>query len=285
MKKLGLFLLICGLLGIAGMASADTTIFSENFDTLNLGSLNGQNGWYSIVSGSENVFQVQNDIFYQGGQAINATSSPVNAAIVHDITPLSQGIATAYIRYDSTNAAPLVFGIRTTNARITRIIMRALYNEIVITDKYHPNGNEEGRTILGNSNPQTWFKVDIEWKNGLIRGRYNDGTWSEWLEPENSFTDVERVYIGAGTGYGIWNAYIDDISVKDTTPPPPPPPPPPSGQIITLPVASSSDMLAATGTLFSDLWLIIALFISIPLVFVIIPMVIDLVPADEKKRR
>ena len=48
--------------------------------------------------------------------------------------------------------------------------------------------------------------------------------------------------------------------------------------LVTLPTASSTDLLANVGVLFSDLWVIIALAIGIPLAFYIIKRVIALVP-------
>lgn len=48
--------------------------------------------------------------------------------------------------------------------------------------------------------------------------------------------------------------------------------------ILTIPTASTTDMLAATGVLFSDLWLITAFAAGVPLAFYIIRRVIALVP-------
>jgi len=47
---------------------------------------------------------------------------------------------------------------------------------------------------------------------------------------------------------------------------------------ITLPTASSSDLLSATGTLFTDLWVVIAVAVGIPLAFYVIRRVVALVP-------
>jgi hypothetical protein len=48
--------------------------------------------------------------------------------------------------------------------------------------------------------------------------------------------------------------------------------------IVTLPTASSTDLLANVGVLFTDLWVMIALAVGIPLAFYIIKRVIALVP-------
>ena len=52
--------------------------------------------------------------------------------------------------------------------------------------------------------------------------------------------------------------------------------------IITLPTASSTELLASAGTLFTDLWPIVALAIGIPLAFYIIQRVIGLVGARSR---
>jgi hypothetical protein len=48
--------------------------------------------------------------------------------------------------------------------------------------------------------------------------------------------------------------------------------------IITLPAGVQTDMLANVGTLFTDLWLLLAVAIGVPLAFYVIRKVIALVP-------
>jgi len=48
--------------------------------------------------------------------------------------------------------------------------------------------------------------------------------------------------------------------------------------IITLPETAAADLLADAGTLFTDLWVVLALAIGIPLAFYVIRRVIALVP-------
>lgn len=55
--------------------------------------------------------------------------------------------------------------------------------------------------------------------------------------------------------------------------------------IITLPTGAETDMLASVGTLTTDLWVIIALAIGIPLAFYVIRQVIGLVPKGRGARR
>jgi len=50
------------------------------------------------------------------------------------------------------------------------------------------------------------------------------------------------------------------------------------GTILTIQTASSTDMLANVGVLFTDLWVVIALAVGIPLAFYVIKRVIALVP-------
>jgi hypothetical protein len=55
--------------------------------------------------------------------------------------------------------------------------------------------------------------------------------------------------------------------------------------IITLPSGAETDMLASVGTLTTDLWVIIALAIGVPLAFYVIRQVIGLVPKGRGARR
>lgn len=48
--------------------------------------------------------------------------------------------------------------------------------------------------------------------------------------------------------------------------------------ILTVPETVADDLLASAGTLFTDLWTVIALAVGIPLAFYIIKKVIALVP-------
>lgn len=55
--------------------------------------------------------------------------------------------------------------------------------------------------------------------------------------------------------------------------------------IITLPSGAETSMLASVGTLTTDLWVIIALAIGIPLAFYVIRQVIGLVPKGRGARK
>lgn len=46
---------------------------------------------------------------------------------------------------------------------------------------------------------------------------------------------------------------------------------------LTLPSTAPTDLLASTGTIFSDLWILVSVAIGIPLAFFIIDLIISLV--------
>jgi hypothetical protein len=54
--------------------------------------------------------------------------------------------------------------------------------------------------------------------------------------------------------------------------------------IITLPTGAETDLFASVGTLTTDLWVIIALAIGVPLAFYVIKQVIALVPKSRGRR-
>jgi len=55
--------------------------------------------------------------------------------------------------------------------------------------------------------------------------------------------------------------------------------------IITLATSTPTDLLAYAGSLFQDLWLLIAVAVGVPLAFYIIRQVIGLVPKGRGARR
>jgi len=54
---------------------------------------------------------------------------------------------------------------------------------------------------------------------------------------------------------------------------------------ITIPSSTPSDLLAYAGSLFTDLWLVIAVAIGVPLAFYVIRQIIGLVPKGRGGRR
>jgi hypothetical protein len=55
--------------------------------------------------------------------------------------------------------------------------------------------------------------------------------------------------------------------------------------MITLPGSASTDLFASVGTLTTDLWVLIAVAIGVPLAFYIIRQVIGLLPKARGARR
>jgi hypothetical protein len=51
---------------------------------------------------------------------------------------------------------------------------------------------------------------------------------------------------------------------------------------ITLPSTAPADVLASTGTIFTDLWVLLALAIGLPLAFFIINLIVDIVSGRQE---
>jgi hypothetical protein len=67
------------------LVKADTLIYSQNFDNLNLGTLNGQDGWatfYQAAGSPNNYFQIENTIVAKGTQAVSYASSTYQNRVV-----------------------------------------------------------------------------------------------------------------------------------------------------------------------------------------------------------
>jgi len=79
------------LFGVVGFCGA-TTIFKDDFNSYNNGSINGQGGWVS--SG----FQVQDNVVNEGVKAISAEGRSKQA--IKEGNSLNDGTITFYVRKD-----------------------------------------------------------------------------------------------------------------------------------------------------------------------------------------
>lgn len=107
-------------------------------------------------------------------------------------------------------------------------------------------------------------------EHGYIKNEFGSSIWAEL---------IGKIYLNADsiTYTGITDIHIAGAYFEE--------PPPPPLQVITISsMASTSDMLASVGTLFSDLWGYIAVIAGIPLAFYIITRIQNLILLKEKKK-
>jgi hypothetical protein len=99
---------------------------------------------------------------------------------------------------------------------------------------------------------------------GLLRARVNDGAWSEWSRAFSlaEFSQVDQAsMVTYGTIQG--DIYFDDFTMIEVHESPEIP----SATPDVMTIGSLSSITAYIGTIFSDLWVLIALAIGLPLGF------------------
>ncbi len=173
----------------------------ENFDSLTNGDLNGQNSW----SGSTN-FDVQDTIYQAGSKAVkNSDTSGTYYEISKSITAQDETTFTFYARKadDAGTTAMLLLLDDTVPAFRIQIYLNSDIQFVGASVK----------TIKSSFKGDTWYKCDIEIRSsdGYGRGRVDDGTWSDWIAPTNTYTSIDKITLKAK---GV--AYFDEISYSSS---------------------------------------------------------------------
>ena len=200
------------LFGVVGFCGA-TTIFKDDFNSYNNGSINGQGGWVS--SG----FQVQDNVVNEGVKAISAEGRSKQA--IKEGNSLNDGTITFYVRKDSTgssNSGDFELWQSPTNQTggilSVRITILSGNNKIFYFSSLGKN------VSFGTINSDTWHSVQVQWRSvdHKIRYRLNGGTWTDWVEPFNGrawTTGLGGVRItsavGINSGFPTGKIYFDAI--------------------------------------------------------------------------
>lgn len=179
-----------------------TVTVIDNFDSYTNGDLNGQGTWSGSTS-----FDVESTVFFQGTKAVeNASTAGTN--ISKSVTSATTGIFGVYLRGTGT---PSDFGgFRLLQSGTPKA-------DIYITDTDMQVTNTVTTESLGTWAANTWyfFEIEIDVANTRVRGRVNDGAWSNYLTVA-SFTGINGVRLqrnsGAGTFYYDYITYNDGIN-------------------------------------------------------------------------
>lgn len=247
-----IFLLVSIFLFVGSSVSAFNF---DSFDTYNDGNLNGQGGWIFYGVGEDN-FEVQATTT-QGGsaKAVKLPQSTGNPTI-KKFLGLENGSIVGWLQ-DATSSTTTSIGLYISGE--TSVVGELWFNNTGNIDFW---GNT-GETILSDYSPDTWYKVEIEWRDsdGYLRARANDGTWSSWLEPQGTWLAINYVVLSSGGGVGYWDTLTYEMSIAS----------------VSIPADFVSSTLAYAGDLFTDLNIVIVLAIGLPIGFWIIRKVISLV--------
>ena len=227
----------------------------DNFDSYNDGSLTAQSDW--VLDGGVNNFQVQATTT-QGGSA-KAVKIPQTACcpVVIKTIGLANGSIIGWLQ-DATSSSTSSIGLYIYDE--TRSTIGELwFNSTGDIDFW---GNT-GETILTGYSPDTWYEVEIEWRNSdsKVRARANSGAWSSWLDPQQAWTTMGYIALIGGGGEG----YFDSLTYDPSH--------------ITISADFASSTLAYAGQLFTDLSVPIIMIVGLPMGFWVIRKIISLVGA------
>lgn len=248
-KKYFTILLVFTLLFVGSNVSAS---FSDGFDTYTDGSLNGQGGWDSLVE----LFEVQATTTQAGLKAIFYPQGASNG--IKKYMGSKNGRVIAWIQTTlPTTSDSIVFGVGDSHSYA--------YAEMYFTNTGTLDfWGDSMESIVIDYSPDTWYKVEIEWRNsdGKVRARANDGTWTSWLvaqHPGNPWTEMSYVYLSNGGGEGYW----DSLTYNES--------------YLTISTNFTTSTLAYAGQLFTDLSPVVILSVGLPLGFWVIKKIILLV--------
>lgn len=164
------------------------------------GALNGQNGWTADLSADYNVSTIQK---YSGTQSVRRKVGGGWSSAQHALPSTPTGAMSFRWRTVGTHADPfrgLQFAVQQGTTSILNIGTKN-------TNTFRIEGATGAD--LGSFSTNTWYLVEFEWDYATqkIRGRFNGGSWSSWLNPTVSITAVTKViFLSLNSEF-----YIDDI--------------------------------------------------------------------------
>lgn len=193
-------LIICFLIPLAVNGA---TIFEDNFNSYNNGSLVPQGGWQG---GSQ--YYVQDSIKYEGAKAVVNQIAP-SSAVHYDGAELSTGKAIIYIKSPNDDST-FLFGLAEDNEANAYVPIVCQNNGIC----YCVN-TEGSYVIIGTYPDNEWFYLSIEWRDTDHYARYSiDGTTTtEWLPTYlNGWVDgLNIIEIWADNDMGAGVFYFDTL--------------------------------------------------------------------------
>jgi hypothetical protein len=250
MKKLGLFLIICGFFGIAGIAFAYTRTPSG------YGAIENPVSFEVLASDMPDYLTYDSVQLYINTGAVQGTCIKVSDNPTGFTDILNLPISTAYSD-----------------------IKLAGWKSWLGEHNYTCNGGTSGIPFVLETPTDYysfWIPPFYECSGEYPNGECIENDENPWGFAEltcNNSCNIKPMYL-CGTGEELGQCIQDDeVGTFDN--------PNCNNQcgvssLYSLPMASTSDMLASVGTLFTDLWVIIATACGIPLGFFVIKRVIGL---------
>jgi hypothetical protein len=209
-KFLVVFIFCFLVLSVAGPVRA-TDIYSQNFNNLSNGDLNGQDNW----SGDTN-FDVQTSVKYEGAKAVGVVGAVSWTTIKKNFVQITEKgtlkVALRGHKSSSGNSTVPIVQLRD-SGNATAVQFRLgleTDNEITLNNIFIQGALED-----------TWYFGEIEFdiSTQKERIRINGGSWSELIDFLSPVTEISSVFLGIDqTGSGA-SGYFDTLEIT-TTPQP-----------------------------------------------------------------
>ena len=172
-----------------------------NFDSYTTGDLNAQDGW----TDSSSDWKVSTAQYVSSGKSIRRATGGNWSGAGRTMTSSATGSVSFQWRTVGTHADPLR-GLNfsfLTGASAVVLSIGTLNTTTTCVQGSTTSGS------LGSFSTNTWYQFDAEWDYATqkIRGKFNGGAWSSWLNPTTSWTTVEKISISSLNQ----EFFIDDI--------------------------------------------------------------------------
>jgi hypothetical protein len=220
----GVFLGLVGLFMLPGGVLAGI-LWEDTFDTLNLGALDGQNGWYN----GGNLIEVQNTNYFSTPQAIQGGGT--NGAFSYkDFSTITDGYVDYEIYLIGNNSKTGFVNVRSPGGWVCGTTWS--YTNPDGAEIWLQNGADSYTQKFTELPLNNWYRIQFELKysDKTNRVRYSDdggSTWSAWSSYESCMNEGTGVWATSLTTRFIPSYFIDNIimgsgSAPDSDEPPAP---------------------------------------------------------------
>ena len=306
MKKL--FFIIPLFLLIATPAFGAWT-YEQKFNDLTNGDLDGQDNW--IILGDK-IGYVGNYMTFEGAKDLRTHIDTGEMQYGRSITGITSGIVYFALKVSDATLGLTKYSFRDdiNGGGFSFIINKNANGKLI----FYANFTGETEILADSVSADTWYLGAIEFDtvNQKARAKVYTGFWSAWsswiYDTGSGLTEINYINLDSEHKTGAdYYAYFDTITGTNPTAPAAmykcsayscveddengtysssncdnacgtPPPPSLTGHLFSVPMSSSSEMLASTGVLGVDLWILIALAMGIPLAFYITKNFISFTP-------
>lgn len=141
----------------------------EDFESYAVGDINGTNGW----AGDTGSHLVASSPAYEGSRSLNMALKETDMKKDFDFATIGQ--MKGWFYPTGTNIRSDVFTIWNGTDRVAGIRGAVGGAVTLVCGTTYPS--------LGTHSTNTWQSAEIEWTATHVRGRFNGGSWSSWVDP------------------------------------------------------------------------------------------------------